>query len=67
MKIKQNKNELIDADNRLVVTRGEGDGEGEMGKGVKCTMTHENQTFDGEHTIEYSDYGVYKLRYTPET
>ena len=48
---KQNESKLIDADNRLVVTREE---KGEKCvKGVYCMATGRNQTFSGEHAVEY--------------
>ena len=49
------KTKLIDADNRMVVTRGTG-GRGKIKrvKEVKCMVTEGDQTSGGEHTTEYT-------------
>lgn len=53
---KQNRNELIDTDNRLLVTREEEDGRrAKWVKVVKYMVMDENHTFSGEHTIVYLD------------
>ena len=65
-KLKQmNKHKLIGADNKLVVTRGEGNwGESKTGQEGNCMVTDENQTFGGEHNVVYTY--VELQRGTPE-
>lgn len=51
-----NKNKLIDTDNRVVRTREEGvKGRGKWVTGVKYMVTGGNQTSGGEHAKEYTD------------
>ena len=63
---KQNKDQHIDTENRLVVTRGErGWGRAKWVKGVNSMVTDGNYTFGGEHTVVYTEV---KLEcYTHET
>lgn len=50
------KNKLIEADNRLVLTKGQrGCGESETSKGVDCMVTVRNQTLGSEPDVVYSD------------
>ena len=52
---KQNKMNL-DTENRLVVTRGEGDwGMGGMVKGVNCMVMNGKWTCGGDHFVVYTD------------
>lgn len=53
---KQKENKGIDADNRLVVTRGKGEWGRAIGvKDAKYMLMDGKQTFGGEHTIVYAD------------
>lgn len=51
---KQNENKLIDADNKLVVTREETE-RGNMGKGGQLHGDGKNWSLGGEHTIVCAD------------
>ena len=55
-KSNQGTNKLIDTDNRVAVTRGEG-GTGRMKtvKGVKYMVTKGDSTLGGEHTMQHTD------------
>lgn len=51
----QNKNEAVDTNITMVVSRGERAGDGKMGKGVTLMVTEGNYNFGGEHTIDDTD------------
>ena len=53
-------NKLIDTNNIIVVTRGEGGGEGLKVTNVKYMVMEGDLTMGGEHTIRYTDDVLYK-------